>query len=106
MWPQAVEAPADAQDNTRKPEGSPNPLAGVEGSQDQIHGIVDELIHASASDELAGPAVELHVDGPQVLGGWLDEEPLAVRHAIDLEGCVPVHGGTDAGLSPLLAVAE
>src|SRR5215468_8670586 len=106
MWPQVVDGPADVQDNTRKSEVSSHPLAGVEGSQDQAYGIVDQLVHAAAADELAGPAVELHVDDPRILRGWLRVESLPVRHAVDLEGSVPVHGGTDQGSSPSLAVGE
>src|SRR5215470_270528 len=106
MWPQVVDGPADVQDNTRKSEVSPHPLAGVEGSHDQTHGIVDQLVHAAAADELAGLAVELHVDDPHILPGRLHVESLPVRHVVDLEGSVPVHGETDQGPSSSLAVAE
>src|SRR5262252_7645337 len=106
MWPQVVDGPADVEDNTRRSEVSPHPLAGVEGSQDQAHGIVDQLVHAAAADGLAGLAVELHVDDPHIIRGWLCVESLPVRYAVDLEGSVPVHGGTDQGSSPSLAVGE
>src|SRR5499427_5589349 len=106
MWPQVVDGPADVEDNTRRSEVSPHPLAGVEGRQDQAHGIVDQLVHAAAADELASLAVELHVDHPHILRGRLHVESLSVRHAVDLEGSVPVHGGDDQGSSPALAGDE
>src|SRR5215470_17838858 len=106
MWPQVVDSPTDVQDNTRNSEVSPHPLAGVEGSQDEAHGIVDQLVHAAATDELAGLAVELDVDDPHILRGRLHVEPLPVRHAVDLEGSVPVHGETDQAPPSTLAVAE
>src|SRR5262249_39977866 len=106
MWPQVVDGPAVFQDNTRNSEVSPHPLARLEGSQDQAHGIVDQLVHAAAPDELAGLAVELHVDDPHILRGRLHVESLPVRHAVDLEGCVPVHGETEQGPPSALAVGE
>src|SRR5262244_96222 len=106
MWPQVVDGPADVQDNTRNSEVSPHPLAGVEGSQDQAHGIVDQLVHAAAADELAGLAVEFDVDDPHILRGWLHVESLPVGHAVDLEGSVTLHGETDQGSSSAPAVAE
>src|SRR5215472_6136535 len=106
MWPQVVDGPADVQDNTRNSEVSPHPLAGVEGRQDQAHGIVDQLVHAAATDELASLAVEFQVDHPHILRGRLHVESLSVRHAVDLEGRVPVHGETDQGPSSALAVGE
>src|SRR5215470_5091301 len=105
MWPQFVDGPADVQDNTRNSEVSPHPLAGVEGSQDQAHGIVDQLVHAAA-DELARLAVEFDVDDPHILRGRLHVESLPVRHAVDLKGSVPVYGETDQGPSSSLAVGE
>src|SRR5262245_40415770 len=106
MCPPATNDPTDGHDNTRKPERSPHPLAGVEGGQDQGHGIIDQLLHAPAANELPGLAVELHVHRPQIVPRRLHVEPLAVRHAIDLERRVPIDGGADERSSPALAVSE
>src|SRR5215813_15176858 len=106
MYSPAAERLADVQDNTRKSGASPHPLAGVEGSQDQGRGIVDQFVHAAASNELPGLAVELHVHRSQIVPWRLHVEPLAVRHAIDLERRVPVNGGADERSPPALAVPE